>query len=43
VRNPANDLKGQAPAPGWDAKYDWDGFIAFEDLPQSYNPLRARS
>jgi penicillin amidase len=38
VRKPANDLKGQAPAPGWDARYDWDGFIAFEDLPQSYNP-----
>jgi penicillin amidase len=38
VRKPANDLKGQAPAPGWNAKYDWDGFIAFEDLPQSYNP-----
>jgi len=38
LRKPENDLKGQAPAPGWDAKYDWDGFIAFEDLPQSYNP-----
>ena len=38
VRKPENDLKGQAPAPGWDAKYDWDGFIAFEELPQSYNP-----
>jgi penicillin amidase len=38
VRKPENDLKGQAPAPGWDPKYDWDGFIAFEDLPQSYNP-----
>ena len=38
VRKPANDLKGQAPAPGWDARYDWDGFIAFEELPQSYNP-----
>ena len=38
VRKPGTDLKGQAPAPGWDAKYDWDGFIAFEDLPQSYNP-----
>ncbi len=38
VRKPANDLKGQAPAPGWDAKYDWDGFIAFEDLPHGYNP-----
>jgi penicillin amidase len=38
VRKPGNDLMGIAPAPGWDAKYDWDGFIAFEDLPQSYNP-----
>jgi penicillin amidase len=38
VRKPDNDLKGQAPAPGWDAKYDWDGFIPFAELPQSYNP-----
>ncbi len=38
LRKPANDLKGQAPAPGWEAKYDWNGFIAFEDLPQSHNP-----
>ncbi len=38
VRKPENDLKGQAPAPGWDAKYDWDGFIPFDQLPQSYNP-----
>jgi penicillin amidase len=38
VRKPGNDLKGQAPAPGWDAKYDWDGFIPFDELPQSYNP-----
>ncbi|MBE0624663.1 MAG: penicillin acylase family protein [Burkholderiales bacterium] len=38
VRKPGNDLKGLAPAPGWEAKYDWDGYIAFEDLPQSYNP-----
>jgi penicillin G amidase len=38
LRKPDNDLKGQAPAPGWDAKYDWDGFIPFAELPQSYNP-----
>ncbi len=38
LRKPENDIKGQAPAPGWDAKYDWDGFIPFEELPQSYNP-----
>ncbi|MDB5798221.1 MAG: penicillin acylase family protein [Paucimonas sp.] len=38
LRKPENDLHGLAPAPGWDARYDWNGFIAFEDLPRSYNP-----
>ncbi len=38
VRKPANDLKGQAPAPGWLAKYDWDGYLPFEQLPRSVNP-----
>jgi penicillin amidase len=38
VRKPANDLKGMAPAPGWLANYDWDGFIPFEQLPRSFNP-----
>jgi penicillin G amidase len=38
VRKPANDLKGLAPAPGWDARYDWAGFIPFTELPRSYNP-----
>lgn len=38
LRKPENDLKGQAPAPGWDAKYDWTGFLPFEELPQVYNP-----
>ena len=42
VRKPDNDLKGQAPAPGWDARYDWDGFVAFEDLPQRLNPPEGR-
>ncbi|MEO8203313.1 MAG: penicillin acylase family protein [Betaproteobacteria bacterium] len=42
VRRPDNDLKGLAPAPGWLAKYDWTGFIPFEDLPQSYNPASDR-
>ena len=38
IRKPANDLKGLAPAPGWDAKYDWAGFIPFEELPRAWNP-----
>jgi penicillin amidase len=33
-----NDLKGMAPAPGWQAKYDWAGSIPFEQLPRSFNP-----
>ena len=42
VRKPGNDLNGLAPAPGWDAKYDWAGFIPFEDLPRNYNPASGR-
>jgi penicillin amidase len=38
LRKPGNDLKGLAPAPGWDARYDWAGWIPFEELPQQYNP-----
>ncbi|MBI1943691.1 MAG: penicillin acylase family protein [Betaproteobacteria bacterium] len=38
VRKPANDLKGLAPAPGWLAKYDWDGYLPFDELPRSFNP-----
>ena len=38
VRSAANDLRGLAPAPGWDARYDWTGFIPFDALPRSYRP-----
>jgi penicillin amidase len=38
IRRPDNDLKGLAPAPGWDARYDWTGFIPFDALPRSFNP-----
>jgi penicillin amidase len=42
IRSPENDLSGLAPAPGWDERYDWEGFIPFEKLPQSYNPANGR-
>lgn len=42
IRKAGNDLKGLAPAPGWDARYDWDGFIPFEQLPRQYNPAAQR-
>jgi penicillin amidase len=38
VRKAENDLKGLAPAPGWDARYDWAGWIPFEELPSRFNP-----
>lgn len=38
VRRADNDLHGLAPAPGWDARYDWTGHIPFDDLPRVLNP-----
>ncbi len=38
VRQPGNDLMGLAPAPGWDARYDWSGFVPFDELPRVYQP-----
>ncbi len=29
---------GVRPSPGWDARYDWNGTIPFEQLPYVYNP-----
>lgn len=34
VRSAANDIRGVAPAPGWDARYDWAGWLPYEDTPQ---------
>jgi penicillin amidase len=38
VRKAENKLKGLAPAPGWVADYDWQGFIPLDELPRRYNP-----
>lgn len=40
LRRPDNDLRGLAPAPGWDARYDWAGWLPFEALPQQRDPAR---
>jgi len=34
VRHSDNDLMGMAPAPGWDAKYDWVGWLPMDQTPQ---------
>jgi len=40
LRKPDNDLKGLVPAPGWDARYDWAGWLIPDVLPQTRDPER---
>lgn len=40
LRRPDNDLKGYVPAPGWDARYDWAGWLSPDVLPQDRDPAR---
>lgn len=34
VRAPENDIRGIAPAPGWDTRYDWTGWLPYEETPR---------
>ena len=38
VRSPQNEALGRVPVPGWIAKYDWQGFVPFEELPAIQDP-----
>ena len=38
LRDPRNKILGTLPAPGWDARYDWKGFLPFEELPHQIDP-----
>jgi penicillin G amidase len=40
LRKRDNDLVGLVPAPGWDARYDWDGFIPAAQTPRETQPAR---
>lgn len=40
VRGSANDLHGLAPAPGWDERYDWQGYLPLDAMPQERDPAR---
>ncbi len=40
LRKAANDLKGLVPAPGWDPRYDWDGFLDPALTPREVDPPR---
>lgn len=38
LRDPANLVMGRAPVPGWNAIYDWHGYVPFAELPRVINP-----
>lgn len=40
LRKPENDLRGLVPAPGWDARYDWAGFLDATLTPREIDPER---
>jgi penicillin G amidase len=40
LRKPDNDLKGHVPSPGWDARYDWAGWVPTDATPREVDPAR---
>lgn len=34
VRSPANGIRGMTPSPGWETRYDWQGWLPWEATPQ---------
>ncbi|MCK6424889.1 MAG: penicillin acylase family protein [Burkholderiaceae bacterium] len=40
LRGPEHDLRGLLPAPGWEARYDWVGWLDPEATPRERNPER---
>ncbi|MBT9268257.1 penicillin acylase family protein [Pseudomonas sp. MG-9] len=38
VKAQDNDLLGQGPAPGWEGKYDWTGYVPESAKPKQFNP-----
>ncbi|MDQ3271913.1 MAG: penicillin acylase family protein [Pseudomonadota bacterium] len=35
LRKADNDIRGVAPSPGWDARYDWAGWLPYTQTPQA--------
>lgn len=33
LRRTDNDIRGVAPSPGWEARYDWTGWLPYEETP----------
>lgn len=35
LRHPDNDIMGVAPSPGWDPRYEWQGWLPYADTPEA--------
>jgi penicillin amidase len=35
LRKPDNDIRGIAPSPGWDVRYDWAGWLPYAQTPEA--------
>lgn len=40
MRREDNDLMGLAPAPGWESRYDWVGWVPLFETPREFDPER---
>lgn len=40
LRAPDNDIRGVAPSPGWETRYDWGGWLPHEQTPQDDGAAR---
>jgi penicillin amidase len=40
LRAAGNDIMGVAPAPGWDARYDWQGWLPYAETPEDDGAAR---
>lgn len=38
LRAADNDIRGVAPSPGWDTKYDWTGWLPYGQTPEAHIP-----
>ncbi len=38
VRRPDNELRGIAPSPGWEPRFDWQGYVPYAEVPRSIDP-----
>jgi len=40
LRRADNELQGMVPAPGWEARFDWAGWVPVDETPREFDPPR---